>query len=326
MQRIWLILFVTFELCYYLLIAQTGLVEYFHSDIFVIGMLPLGGIIGALFTRYCIVSKENLLIYMLVGQSILTLFYPDLSLIMLFLLGFCIGGIAPLLIVALKNQKDYEMGIALALAYMIGTILFNIPVENRQEIALLFSVIAVWSASFISLKTKARVESTNERFPLSILGMMTLWAFMDSTLFETLSRDPSISIWRGGYELPIILFHFAGIVTALFGHTRSTDKERFILLLFALSYLSYFFHEALVLAMVYPFVISYYNVVILQEVIKIKSFGTIVIVMICIGWIASGIGLMVALQGLIGMVVPIWLIAIGWMIKINFKTKEIHHV
>jgi len=170
------------------------------------------------------------------------------------------------------------------------------------------------------------VESTNERFPLSILGMMTLWAFMDSTLFETLSRDPSISIWRGGYELPIILFHFAGIVTALFGHTRSTDKERFILLLFALSYLSYFFHEALVLAMVYPFVISYYNVVILQEVIKIKSFGTIVIVMICIGWIASGIGLMVALQGLIGIVVPIWLIAIGWMIKINFKTKEIHHV
>ena len=34
MQRLILILFIACELCYYLLIAQTGVVEYFSSNLF----------------------------------------------------------------------------------------------------------------------------------------------------------------------------------------------------------------------------------------------------------------------------------------------------
>ena len=45
MQRLILILFIASELCYYLLIAQTGVVEYFSSNLFLIAPLPVGGII-----------------------------------------------------------------------------------------------------------------------------------------------------------------------------------------------------------------------------------------------------------------------------------------
>jgi len=41
-------LFIASEFCYYLLIAQTGIVEVFHSDISAFFTLPLGGIIGSL--------------------------------------------------------------------------------------------------------------------------------------------------------------------------------------------------------------------------------------------------------------------------------------
>lgn len=47
MPRIALTFFIAFELCYYLLIAQTGIVEYFSSNILLIAPLPLGGIIGS---------------------------------------------------------------------------------------------------------------------------------------------------------------------------------------------------------------------------------------------------------------------------------------
>lgn len=66
-------------------------------------------------------------------------------------------------------------------------------------------------------------------------------------------------------------------------------------MLFALSYLFYFLQEAFILSLVYPFVISYYNVVILQTLIK-KDLKTISIYMIFIGWLASGAGLFTALE------------------------------
>lgn len=47
-----LIFFVAFELCYYLLIAQTGIVEFFGSDLTVIAYMPIGGIIGSVLSSY----------------------------------------------------------------------------------------------------------------------------------------------------------------------------------------------------------------------------------------------------------------------------------
>lgn len=52
MQRLILIFFIASELCYYLLIAQTGVVEYFSSNLFLIAPLPIGGIIGSLLVSY----------------------------------------------------------------------------------------------------------------------------------------------------------------------------------------------------------------------------------------------------------------------------------
>ena len=101
----------------------------------------------------------------------------------------------------------------------------------------------------------------------------------------------------------------------------------FILILFALSYLLYFLREGFILSMIYPFVISYYNVVILQTISK-KDFRTITFYMILIGLIASGAGLFVAITNLI-LFVPIVLLAIILKIMISeYKpnNKEIKYV
>jgi hypothetical protein len=91
-------------------------------------------------------------------------------------------------------------------------------------------------------------------------------------------------------------------------------------ILFALSYLFYFVHEALILSIIYPFVISFYNVVILQTLLK-KDLKTLSVYMIFIGWIASGTGLFVALENLTLFVPLIFLIA---LIKI-LNTQQIQH-
>ena len=59
MQRFMLILFIASELCYYLLIAQTGIVEYFSSNLFLIAPLPIGGVIGSLLVSYINIKNKN---------------------------------------------------------------------------------------------------------------------------------------------------------------------------------------------------------------------------------------------------------------------------
>lgn len=59
MPKIALIFFIAFELCYYLLIAQTGIVEYFSSNIFLIAPLPIGGIIGSLLSYIIKTNSHN---------------------------------------------------------------------------------------------------------------------------------------------------------------------------------------------------------------------------------------------------------------------------
>ena len=50
----------------------------------------------------------------------------------------------------------------------------------------------------------------------STIALMALWVFIDSSLFETLSRSDNISIWRDGYTLEIALFHTIGVVSAIY--------------------------------------------------------------------------------------------------------------
>ena len=59
MRRVMLILFIGLELSYYLLIIQTGLVEYLDSDLLRIAPLPIGGMIGSLIVYFTDTNNEN---------------------------------------------------------------------------------------------------------------------------------------------------------------------------------------------------------------------------------------------------------------------------
>ena len=248
--------------------------------------------------------------------------YPNFNLISLFILGFAVGSLAPLVINEIKKTSIIELGFALSISYVLGTFLFNYDVEKREIIAVLLTSITLISSIFLPKE----IEKNNLNSNHSLL-IMILWVFLDSSLFESLSRDVSVSIWRDGYTLEIALFHIIGVVCALYFKLEKNHKELFIITLFALSYLFYFLREGFILSLIYPFVISYYNVIILQTIIK-KDFKTITIYMIFIGWIASGAGLFVAVEHLILFVPIILLIAILRIMTKEYlpKKKEIKYV
>ncbi|MCG3693877.1 hypothetical protein [Aliarcobacter butzleri] len=300
MQRLILIFFIASELCYYLLIAQTGIVEYFSSNIFLIAPLPVGGVIGSLLISY--IKIKNKISLFLVAQLILSFLYPNYNFLTLFLLGFVVGSMAPLIINEVKKTTFLELGLALSLSYVTGTILFNYEVSQREIIAVTLTTITLFCSLFLNyIKEEKELNTTSHS-----LLMMVLWVFLDSALFESLSRDVTVSIWRDGFTFEIALFHVIGLFCALYFKIEKNQKELLILTLFALSYLFYFLREGSILSMVYPFVISYYNVVILQSIRKL-DFKTISFYMIFIGWMASGAGLFIALANLI-LFVPITLL------------------
>ena len=322
MQRLILIFFIASELCYYLLIAQTGIVEYFSSNLFVIAPLPIGGVIGSIVVSYIKIDVKNKISAFLIIQLIMSFLYPNFNFLTLFILGFAVGSMAPLIINEIKKASLLELGFALSLSYVTGTFLFNYEVDARGIIAIVLTTITLVSSRF--LQKEELNQSSNQEFPLL---MMVLWVFLDSTLFESLSRDVTLSIWRDGFSFQIALFHVIGVFSALFFKIDKNQKSLLIISLFALSYLFYFLREGFILSIIYPIVISYYNVVILQTIIK-KDFRTITFYMIFIGWMASGAGLFVALANLI-LFVPIVLLAIILKIMIGeYKpnNKEIEYV
>ncbi len=322
MQRIILIFFIASELCYYLLIAQTGIVEYFSSDLFVIAPLPIGGVIGSIIVSYIKIDVKNKISAFLIIQLMMSFLYPNFNFLTLFILGFAVGSMAPLIINEIKKASLLELGFALSLSYVTGTFLFNYEVDARGIIAIILTTITLVSSRFLP-KNELK-QSVNQEFPLL---MMVLWVFLDSTLFESLSRDITLSIWRDGFSFQIALFHVVGVFSALYFKIDKNQKSLLIISLFALSYLFYFLREGFILSIIYPIVISYYNVVILQTIIK-KDFRTITFYMIFIGWMASGAGLFVALANLI-LFVPIVLLAIILKIMIGeYKpnNKEIEYV
>ena len=322
MQRLILIFFIACELCYYLLIAQTGVVEYFSSNLFLIAPLPIGGVIGSLLVSYIKIDFRNKISLFLTIQLIMSFLYPNFNMLTLFILGFAVGSLAPLIINEIKKATLLELGLALSVSYVTGTLLFNYEVEGRGIIAITLTTITLLASRF--LPTNEPIKKSNQEFPLL---MMVLWVFLDSALFESLSRDITISIWRDGFTFQIALFHVIGVFCALYFKIEKNQKSLFILTLFAASYLFYFLREGFILSIVYPFVISYYNVVILQTIAK-KDFKTITFYMIFIGWMASGAGLFVALSNLILFVPIILLLAIFKIMLSEYKpnNKEIKYV
>ncbi len=323
MQRLFLVLFIASELSYYLLIAQTGIVQYFGSNIYLIALLPIGGIIGSLSVGYIKISNRNKILFFLLVQLVLSFYYPDLSQLMLFILGISIGSLAPLVINELKKATLTDLGFALGLSYVLGTFLVTYEVSQRGELAILLTMIALVSSNFIGQKEFGKSTYNYEEYSLLT---MVLWIFLDSALFETLARDANISIWGGEYIYQIAIFHLIGIIVAIKVKIEKKQKELFIIVLFALSYLLYFLRECYLLAIIYPFVISYYNVMILKTILK-KDLKTLGIFMVFIGWIASGAGLFFALESLMLFIPIIFLIIFFGIINIQeIQKKEIRYV
>lgn len=325
MPNLALVIFVSFELCYYLLVAQTGIVELFHSDLFQIGYLPVGGVIGS-YLSTVIKTNQQFKVYGLLSlQFLMTLFYPNLQPIHLFLLGIAVGGMAPLVISSLKNASSLDLILALSLSYTAGTLLFNTDPAGRTMLALGLTGVAMLAFFLLSVKTKN--QKMSEQLSNYPLWLMVLWVFLDSTLFETLSRDIMIPIWRGGFTWEIALFHILGVVAAFTIKLDQDERPVLILVLFAFSYLLYFIREPMLLSIVYPFVISFYNVEILQTLRREKSLKRLGIYMIFIGWVASGLGLMVALEEIV-IYMPLVLTATFFIMvaqQLRIISKEASH-
>jgi len=288
-----LVLLVAFELAYYLLIVQTGIVEFYSSNIYLLATLPLGGIFGSIISIYIQKHKENILSFFIFVQLLISLFYPDLSPLLLFLLGLSAGVISVIMIDLLKYAKAFELGIALSISYTIGTLLFNQSVEDRGILAIGLSVIILIASRYISSTHLKKTESSEHA-----LSIMLVWVLLDSALFEALSRDEVISIWRDGFSIEIVLFHIVGVILALSLKFSNRKNEMIILLLFIISYLLYYLKLPYLLSAVYPIAISYYNIVILQTILN-KELKKIAVYMLFIAWFASGFGLLIALNELV---------------------------
>ncbi len=296
MNNLLMILFIAGEFCYYLLIAQTGIIEVFHSELPSFFTLPLGGILGSLlvYKPLGILKDDTSKIrFFLALQLVCSLFYPSLNLFVLGLLGVSLGMSAPLLI-KLCSKHLGNMAFALGITYAASTALFTYAPLLRGSLAVVLSVIALVSSFFLSYTPKRDVEESKPLGLYAIVAMAS-WAFLDANLFETLSRSADMSIWRSSLWPVILCFHLVGMATAYYFRARMKEHSYLILVLFTLSYTLYATKEALLLSIVYPFVISYYNFTIIERLSRITSLRTLGIVMLFTGWIAGGGGLMCSL-------------------------------
>jgi hypothetical protein len=298
MNSLALVLLLGFELCYYLLIVQTGVVEHYNSDIITLFPMFVGGVVGTVlggFSWWRVSNPIHKIMIALSLQLILSFLYPHYNVFTLILLGLSVGVMAPLGIYLFKAKQRKELLLALAIAYTIGTYFFTYDPDSRVYMAVTFTSIALISA-FVLRSYVVETEAKEVSHPyLQYLPLM-LWIFLDSNLFETLSRHTNIDIWSE-YTFTIIAFHLLGLIGAYFINMSKIKKHIFIALMFALSYMFSYLEEPLLLAVIYPFTISYYNVVVFTTLSKEMSVRKLAFMMIFVGWIASGLGLGVALLG-----------------------------
>lgn len=296
-MNIALSLLLGFELAYYLLIVQTGIVTHYNSDLVTLFPMFLGGVIGTRLSGaawFGISNPVHKATIALSTQLALSFLYPDFTPFTLFLLGLCVGAMAPLGIYLFKKKQQRELFIALAFAYVVGTTLFNSSADSRIYLAVIFSAMALFMAWLLRNYQVAQNAKTMSLSWTAYLPLM-LWILLDSNLFETLSRHEIINIWTS-YTLIIAISHIAGLVVAYFVDLSKKVQHSLIAILFALSYGFSYMEEPFLLALTYPFVISYYNVVIFRILSKESSLAKLSVMMIFVGWLASGAGLAITLS------------------------------
>lgn len=289
-----LVLVLSSQLLYYLLIAQTGIVGAFHSHIHDLYTLPIGGVIGAVLSAWRSHRFLTIELYILfVLQGVISWFYPDYSLWMLWILGFLVGYTTPLLLYAFRFQSKLSLALGLAISYTIGTALYSYPFDERGSIATALPLISIIALYFSRLQSDMNAEK--KPFQWITLVLMMLWIFADSALFETLSRSGDMDIW-GKYPLLIINSHLLGVYLAYRYGTELTKQSRIILTLFLLSYMFYGLKIPLLLSIIYPVVISYYNVLLFQALIRLADIRLIGLSMVGVGWIATSAANAIALE------------------------------
>lgn len=301
------------EFTFYLLILQTGIVEYHNSVTGEIWMIPVGGVLGIVASIFLHKERQWLIPLLLFSQLLLSLNYVHENGIELFLLGLISGLTAPMLIA--RIDRFWVAVVALALSYTYGTYYFDVPAFQRTDIALFLSVVALSASLFVQMQG---VKKNTATISLYSGGSIFLWLLLDAGLFETLSRDGVMLLWGDDtFTWIIILFHLIGLVAAY--KARDWKHNNILLLaLFVLTYTLYTMQWKWGLSIVYPFVISYYNVIILRVLMRLP-YGLLAVMALSL-WAASGFGLLIALSGSFSIA---WAILILLAIINLAKTVEI---
>jgi hypothetical protein len=292
-----LVLLLGFELSYYLLIVQTGITEHYHSDLFKLFPLFVGGVAGTILSGQSwgkITNPLHKIFIALLLQLVLSFLYPNYNPVTLGLLGLSVGMMAPLSIYLFKADQRYELLFGLAIAYTVGTNAFHVFADNRESMAVIFSSVTLGSALLLRRYKVDENAQTRSRSFIAYLPLM-LWVLLDSTLFETLSRHEGLMIWSEKTYI-ITLFHLLGLLGAYMIRIDEIKQHLIIAVLFAFSYSLSYLEWATGLAMLYPFTISYYGFIVFVTLSKENSLQKLSYLMVFIGWIASGLGLAIALS------------------------------
>ena len=295
-----LVLLLGFELSYYLLIVQTGITQHFHSDLVTLFPLFIGGVAGTILAGQTwgkVVNPVHKILFALSLQLVFSFVYPNFNAFTLGVLGLSVGMMAPLSVYIFKEKQRVELFVALAIAYTVGTYLFTSFAESRGTMAIGFTLVALVSASLLKEYKVEEDKEVQTRSFMMYLPLM-LWIFIDSNLFETLSRHEGLDIWSH-QTYTIIVFHLIGLAAAYFIRIKEFNQHLIIGALFVASYALSYLELPIALAMVYPFVISYYNVIVFSALTKEMSLTKLSCMMVFIAWIASGIGLALALSGIL---------------------------
>jgi hypothetical protein len=334
LQKIFLICLLASELCFYLLIAQTGIVEYLNSDLTLLFTLPLGGILGSLFAYKSIgpfQSARHKSLLLLFSQFLLSFLYPHYNLLTLFVLGLCVGALAPLLLHLFSKKEIFLLTLSLILAYGIGTCLFTTDPSSRKMLAISFTLLSLSSLLFLKNRdsggeqlfcANAVFASPQWKQHFSVFFLLGLWVAIDSSLFEILSRSTSMSIWRSSLWPVIVFFHTAGLAAAYALRNRIHIHHSLVTLLFAATLASFFRGNATALAVLYPFSISYYNFLLLRTLVRIGDLRTLGIAMLLVGWLPSGGGLCVAI--LDAPLVPVMLLIIAGCASFSMERGQFY--
>ncbi len=284
------------EFTFYLLILQTGVVMYHASELTQIWMMPVGGMLGVFVSVFVYRARGWLIPLLLFLQLLLSFHYATANTVELFLLGLLSGLTAPVLIARITGVG--AAAIALAISYAYGTSYFSVPAAERTDIALFLSAVALFASLFAKLD---RDRTAKGSVSVYCAGTIFFWLLLDAALFETLSRDSDMQLWGNiSFTGNIIIFHCIG----LFAAYKARDwryNDGMILLLFALTYSLYATGLREPLSLVYPFTISYYNVIILRQLMRLP-YALLAMIALSL-WAASGMGLLVALSGSL---VPAW--------------------